>query len=174
MKFTGDYRKKFEEETTKLIEQNIYNRDVRMNAINELINRYVSETGERPASEQLDRLSDYILREELTDTRKSKSRLNEYPFLSADQFAYRNARQAPFSAASTHGSDGKDHRKPTPRKRTKFELTVIDKKAKGENRERRRKYTEAKKPSEVKTYKLIVKNIENKSENMNKITSNVP
>jgi hypothetical protein len=126
-------------------------REVRIVKINTLIEEYFAKTGEMPDAVALERLSDLILYEELTDDDRMKVRNNEYPFLSETQLARRqeglHARggtsgEVPLSAADSVGSDGKSYGIPTRRERNKRENRFVDKEAKIRNKERKHNYTE--------------------------------
>jgi hypothetical protein len=117
-------------------------REVRIAVIDEAVEAWFRETGEMPDGMQLERLADLILHEELTDTHPDKVTRAEYPFFSETQFDERHRAEASFKLAEEQGVDGRNHRPPIKRMRSKREDYLIDKKAKTKNKERQRKYTE--------------------------------
>lgn len=95
-------------------------RQARFAAIEQLTDEYIEATGKRPEPKALDRLATLCLYEEVTDDDRMKSRNNEHPILSNQQYERRtegkrngNGVEVSFSAASNHGIDGKKHAKPT-------------------------------------------------------------
>lgn len=70
----------FCEAVTDLIEQNITDRSERIKAVEALTDAYEDSTGNPPDSAQLERLADYLLKEELTDNFADKVTQTEYPF----------------------------------------------------------------------------------------------
>lgn len=156
--FAGNYKARFNEEVTKLIEINnmsgFANRTEKMAEIQQLIDAYVVQTGEIPESSELERLTDAILSDELKSTYRAKATAAEYPFLSDRQLLTRNNSETPISAAHYHGSNGSDYRIPTKRKRSWYENSRIDKKAKIRNDERRKQYRMDTTPGPVVTYTM--------------------
>lgn len=65
----------------------------RMKAVGDLSDAYVEQTGERPDGRQIERLTDYILKDELTDPHADKVTNNEYPILSVVQLSRRTGRE---------------------------------------------------------------------------------
>lgn len=159
-----DYKAEFERAVNGLIDKNIEDRTERIRAIDALIDEYVDAIGSAPDPVQLERLADYILKEELTDASKNKVRREEYPIFSEWQLARRkdgrhrrkeNAYvEVPLEAARTYSGDGRNYRVPKRRRRRLRENIFMDEKTKSRNRERRRKYREFTKPGPVITYKL--------------------
>ncbi|MDH5159840.1 hypothetical protein [Heyndrickxia oleronia] len=95
-------------------------REQRFKAIEALTDEYIAVTGKRPEPAALDRLATLCLYEEVTDSDRMKSRNNEHPILSDDQYARRtegkyngNGVEVSIGAASNHGVDGNNHAKPT-------------------------------------------------------------
>lgn len=119
----------------EFIAQGIEDRAERISAVG----RYTEENPQLDGN-QLERLADYILREELTDTDRMKSRNNEYPFMSERQIDRRRAEEVPLKVAEEVGIDGRNYREPVKRKRTFRENLLSDKYAKSRNKERRAKY----------------------------------
>jgi len=112
--------------------------------------------GERPVSltlntALLDRLSNAVLDEELTDPTGWKSRHTEYPFLSELQMARRtdgnhqrkyegDSGEAKLSAAQNYGTDGRSYNVPLRRERSKNENIFMDTGIKTRNKERKATY----------------------------------
>jgi hypothetical protein len=117
-------------------------RELRMVKIEELTEAYYAKTGEMPDGIALERLSDLCLYEELTDTDRMKVRNNEYPFFSETQFEERRKDEASFKLSEEHGVDGRNHKPPTRRERTKRDIKFIDKHARIRNKERKQRYHE--------------------------------
>lgn len=61
----------------------------RVEAVKLLTEKYVEQTGERPDSKMLTRLTNYILAEDFAKPEKNKVQTTEYPFLSKNQFVRR-------------------------------------------------------------------------------------
>ncbi|GAA0840543.1 hypothetical protein GCM10008915_36280 [Bifidobacterium pullorum subsp. gallinarum] len=135
-----DYKTQFNEDTTALIATNIADRTQRMAAVQALIDRYVEANGEVPDRAQLERLTDYILRDELTDRHPDKITRTEYPFMSAWQLELRHDRETSLKIAEEVGTDGRDYRVPKRRRRTNYENWRVDVDAKIRNDERAEQY----------------------------------
>ena len=175
----NDYKTQFNEEVTALISANITDRAERMAAVQALIDRYVAENGVTPDGPQIIRLTDYILREELTDPDPYKSEHNEYPILSEIQLSRRREGRRGSANTNVRGetpirsdgddettsdkhspagvylaSDGKDYRRPIRRTRSKNELIYVDEHAKIRNRVRAEQYKRDTAPGTVVTYNL--------------------
>jgi len=116
----------FEDAVTQIIAYHIPERNKRIASIAVLIECYVSLTGNTPDSSQLNRLSNYILKEELSDPNVYKIAHNEYPFLSEWQMKLRHDRETGLKAVEETGADGLNYRKPTRRRRSHFELMQIE------------------------------------------------
>jgi hypothetical protein len=139
--FTGDYKAKLIKEVDKLVGDRITDREERMQAIDELLECYVSQTGERPDGYQLDRLGSLILYEDLEgDTRPDKMTIEEAPIMTGSQIGRRHRDEVSDTAFAFIGNDGTNHREPTRRRMTTGELMAMD-------TESRRKKDE--KPSKV-------------------------
>jgi hypothetical protein len=117
-------------------------REVRIVKINTLIEDYFAKTGEMPDGITLERLSDLILDEELRDTHPDKVTRTEYPFFSETQFEERRKDEASFKLSEEHGVDGRSHKPPIRRERTRRDLKFVDKHAKIRNKERKQRYHE--------------------------------
>jgi hypothetical protein len=139
-----DYKTQLHEDITQLqadTKRGELPREVRIVKISTLIEDYFGKTGEMPDGITLDRMSDLILYEELTDSNEHKISQTEYPFLSERQFDRRDNREVK-SKYDMDGNalDGRNHGMPTRRERTGYENRFIDKKAKIRNKERKKTY----------------------------------
>jgi hypothetical protein len=130
------------------------NRSLRMLIIENLTDCYVAATGERPEGAELERLTNAILHEELTDMHPDKITRNEYPFMSEWQFDGRHGNEYSDTLGEAHGSDGRKHSKPTRRVRTGREHFAVNKHTKSRNVERKRKYREFTKVQPVKHWNM--------------------
>ncbi|WP_127506886.1 hypothetical protein [Paenibacillus humicus] len=148
------YKEAFVDAVRDIIAQGIEDRPERIAAINGLTEAYVEDIGERPDAAQLERLADYILREELADPNPYKMTHEEYPFMSEWQFELRRDRETGMKAAEYAGTDGRDHRKPTKRRRTNYENWRVDKDAHGRNKARQDQYKRDTSPGPLITYSL--------------------
>jgi hypothetical protein len=128
-------------------------RTARAQAIEQRIDEYVCATGERPDSGELERLSNAILYEELSDKRRNKMSIEEYPFMSDQQLERRKygshtrkhssrKHEVPLSVAAFVGIDGVDYRD--------ARIAVGERKA--TNNERKKQYREFTKEQPVSTY----------------------
>lgn len=150
----NDYKTEFHAAVTDLIAQNITDRPERMAAVHALTDAYFDSVGSFPDAAELERLSDYILREELTDTDRMKTRNTEYPFLSEHQFARRQGGEASDAAAEDYGVDGRNYSAPSRRKRSKGEGMLVDQYAKIRNKARAAQYKRDTAPGPEITYNL--------------------
>lgn len=125
--YVGDFKTQFADEVTALIDEAIEDRQLRINRIDDLIENYVTQTGERPNGVQLDRLSSYILREELEgDNRPDKMTLEDNPIMTESQRGRRIKNEVSDEAFAFIGNDGTNHREPVRRTMTTGELMAID------------------------------------------------
>jgi hypothetical protein len=122
-----------------------------MTAIQALIDDYITSVGETPCDRQLERLTDEILYEELTDKDRYKAKHDEYPIFTERQLDLRTSGDITLNAAAEEGTDGKCYRQPSRRKRTFREEVFVDKKTKSRNKERCAQYREDSKNSDVIT-----------------------
>lgn len=136
------------------VEYALQDRNQRMAWVEAITELFVRQTGQRPPGAQLERLATFILREELKDRSTGKHRREEYPFLSEQQMRRRQRKSVSSAAAEGIATDGQNHRTPTRRKRMIKEMLHIDETARIRNKERRKKYAEARKPGKVKSYTL--------------------
>ncbi|WP_339273766.1 hypothetical protein MKY59_21465 [Paenibacillus sp. FSL W8-0426] len=150
----SNYKAEFADKVTEIIGLNIEDRTERMAAVSALIDSYVEAHGVSPDPAQLDILSDYILREELTNTDRMKSRNEEYPFLSERQFERRRENEVPLEVAEEYGADGRNYRVPKRRKRSTKELIHVDEHAKIRNQARAKQYKRDTAPGPVIPYNL--------------------
>ena len=67
----------------------------RMRVIDNLLVAYVKQTGEIPDSTQINRLADFILREDLRNRHPDKVTNTQFPFLSEGQLRLRERREVP-------------------------------------------------------------------------------
>lgn len=157
------------------------NRQLRMQIVEDLTECYRGAAGDWPDGLVLERLTNAILHEELTDPNPHKISQEEYPFLSEvqaerRQFGQRGSQSSNIqgekvtdlsgmkdedSSGKHHNSpadhldcDGRSRRKPIRRTRGTHESLEIEKRTKSKNRERRRKYQEFTKVQPVKRWNL--------------------
>lgn len=149
-----DYKSAFSEAVSAIIAEKIPDRTERMRRITELTDEYVAATGERPDGTELERLTDAVLHEELTDQRRNKMTAPEYPFMSDWQLAVRQNREYGIHLADERGTDGRNHKRPVRRKRTERENRSVDMFTRSRNAERRRQYRKDTAPGELISYKL--------------------
>lgn len=169
--FTGDPRAKLHEYITLINEMTRRNdhvmgdRSKRMVVIERLIEEYVAQTGRHPDGKHLERLTDAILYEELTDSHPDKMTRNEYPIMSDTQLARRregkqvkkdgrNKGEVPLNAAKYFGSDLRNYREPVRKGLSTQEAINVDNKTKSRNKERQRVYREFTKTQPVTTYNM--------------------
>lgn len=144
-----DYKTEFHDAVTDLIAENITDRGERMAAVHALTDAYIDSVGIAPDSLELERLSDYILREELTDKRRNKVQDEEYPFLSESQLNRRRDHEYSLSLAETYDLAGVNQAKPERRRRTAREERFIDRAARRKNRARNAQYRRDTSPGPV-------------------------
>lgn len=153
----ADYKTQLHESITQLqaaTKKGDMPRELRLVKIEQLTEDYFAKTGEMPDGVALERMADLCLYEELTDDDRMKVRNNEYPFLSDTQFEERYKAEVSFKVAEEYGVDGRNHKPPVKRERTKREIKFMDKRARLRNKERQRKYNEFTRVQPVKSYKL--------------------
>lgn len=166
-----DYKAEFAAAVSDLIAQNMADRSERIAAVHALTEAYVDSIGQRPDPVQLERLADYILREELTDGHRNKTSATEHPFLSETQLARRtdgvhqrkyesNTGEVRLSGAKYTATDGRAYNVPRRRERTKNENMLLDETVKSRNKLRREAYESFVKPSPVVTYTLTHEEME--------------
>lgn len=144
-----DYKAEFHDAVTDLIAEDIADRGERMAAVHALTEAYIDSVGVAPDSAELERLTDYILREELTDKRRNKVQDEEYPFLSESQLGRRRDHEYSLSLAETYDLAGVNRAKPERRHRTAREERFIDRAARRKNRARMAQYRRDTSPGPV-------------------------
>lgn len=122
--------------SNEIIDKNVKDRSERISEIKSWLNAQERQ----PDPSELERLADYILREELTDSHPDKVTREEYPILSETQLSRRHAKEASEKLVEEYGTDGKSYRQPVRKKRTKHDYARIDKAAKSRNERRLRAY----------------------------------
>jgi hypothetical protein len=152
--YKDDYKTAFSDAVADLIEEGIEDRAERMLAVQALIDAYIDSVGETPDGEQLERLTDYILAEELTDKHKNKVSATEYPFMSTWQLDVRRNREYSVDLAENHGTDGVNYNLPTRRRRRAKEMRFIDKVSQIKNKRRNAQYRKDTAPGEIVRYNL--------------------
>lgn len=88
----------------------------------------------------IERLTNALLHEELTDPTPWKSQQSEYPVYSESMLGARSWKDVPQDLASEYGTDKKNYAKPTRRKRNKSELAFADRNVKSRERARKASY----------------------------------
>jgi hypothetical protein len=141
----------FAEEVTALIQRNITDRSERMAAINALTDEY--DRADMDVT-QLERLTDHIFREELTDTYRGKSICVEYPFLSERQLTTRRNGEVGAKIAEDYGTDRRNYSVPKRRLRNSYENNYVDTHAKSRNKARAAQYKRDTSSSDVVPYNL--------------------
>ncbi|WP_051621245.1 hypothetical protein [Paenibacillus sp. UNC451MF] len=144
----------FHLEVTKLLQLRIIDRSSRMETVQALIERYWEQAGKSPDSAQLERLTDYILQEELQDPDPYKMSHNDHPIMSAWQYDLRRQRESSLKIAEEIGSDGKRYSAPHRRRRSKVEMLFMDEQARIRNAQRASQYAKATEAGPVVTYHL--------------------
>ncbi|WP_434750236.1 hypothetical protein [Paenibacillus amylolyticus] len=149
-----NYKWAFHEVITELSEANIEDRGERMAAVEALTDSYIDANGERPDVDALERLTNLILREELTDMHPDKMTREEYPIMSLHQEDRRRSNEYEDVLADAYDVAGVNRAKPERRHRTSSDNTFVEKLARKKNRERKAQYKRDTSPGEVKTYNL--------------------
>lgn len=90
--FEGDYKASFAKAVDDLIVLDLP-LDFRIGHIDLLIEAYFHQTGHKPDAYQLERLANYILKEDLTDPHPDKVTRTEYPILNEGQYKLRSDRE---------------------------------------------------------------------------------
>lgn len=124
--FSGDFKttmKGLVDKVENLSRQT--DREERMAIVDDLLDVYITQTGERPDGAILNRLANVVLREDLTDKSSAKTSNREYPFLNEKQLGRRkdgiqrrrNAqgvkyREVPLEQAQNVATDGYDYTLP--------------------------------------------------------------
>ncbi|MCY8386533.1 hypothetical protein MOC78_03445 [Bacillus inaquosorum] len=105
-----------------------------------LVNAYYDSTGEQPDVTALDRMTNLIIYEELSDTNKNKMRV-EYPIMSERMEKTRRSGETSEKMAEEYDHFGKNKSKPVRRRLSTYESIQVDKRAKARNSERRKRYS---------------------------------
>lgn len=148
----ADYKSAFSTAVDELIAANYANpipRNEKSQIITDITDEYVVSTGERPDVEDLDRLANVFLHEELTDMDEHKMSREEYPIMSERQHERRVVREP-----LTNRPENLQQRGVYRRKRTVYEMIIVDRNVQIRNAERRRKYREFTKVQPVITYSI--------------------
>jgi hypothetical protein len=88
--FAGNYKRVLDEYTAVMERTARSNpREVRMHLIEKMTDAYIEQTGKRPDGPFLERLTNVVLHEELSDPRPDKMTLEEYPIMSERQYEKR-------------------------------------------------------------------------------------
>lgn len=153
-RFKGhDHRERFEQEAAKISYNRISDRWERVQKIEELIEEYIEDTGRRPDSKQLERLTSAILYENMQgDTRPDKVALEEYPILTYSQIKRRHRSEASGEVLEVVGSDRRNHSRISQRKLTISEEILREELAAQHPKNKR--FKEARQPGKVITYRL--------------------
>lgn len=128
--------------------------------IDVLMEKYFFEQGEMPDSMAMEKLTDLILHEELTDMNPHKVSQTEYSFLSEHQSNHRGSKELLIGKSlDMIASDGQSHDKPVRRERSWYENSLIDKMSDSGSKERNRAYTEF-----IKVQPVFMRNLRDVSE----------
>ncbi|CAH0304587.1 hypothetical protein [Priestia megaterium] len=130
------------------------NRQLRIQIIENLTDCYFEATDASPDAKQLERLADAILHEELYSDDNYYVKHTEYPILNERKHESRTHKDVKPEGLETVDTGGKNQRKPTKRKRGKYENAFIDKHTRSKNRERRKKYHEFTKVQPIKHWNM--------------------
>ena len=130
------------------------NRALRIQIIENLTDCYFAATDASPDAKQLERLADAILHEELYSDDNYYVKHTEYPILNERKHETRTHKDVKPEGLETVDTGGKNQRKPTKRKRGKYENAFVDKHTRSKNRERRKKYHEFTKVQPVKRWNM--------------------
>lgn len=144
-----DYKAEFHDAVTDLIAEDITDRGERMAAVYALTEAYIDSVGVAPGPAELERLTDYVLREELTDRHPDKITRDDYPFMSDWQLGRREDHEYSLSLADTYDQNGVNRAKPERRRRTAREERFIDRAARRKNRARNAQYRRDTSPGPV-------------------------
>lgn len=113
-------------------------REARIVAINDLLSKYDG----MPPSNALERLSDLILYEELSDTRRNKMTAEEYPIMSERMEKTRKTGEASDKMAEEYDSTGTNRGVPKRRTRSPYDNLFTDRHAKARNKTARKWYND--------------------------------
>ncbi|WP_051236109.1 hypothetical protein [Paenibacillus pinihumi] len=144
-----DHTAEFERAVTDIINNFIVDRGERVRAVGALIDEYVAEVGGRPKPAQLERLTDYLLYEDLEGDRRTNKTTDEYPVLSERQLARREDYEYSIDLADGYDTDGRNRTKPARRHRIAREERFVDKLSRQKNRARNEQYRRDTSPGPV-------------------------
>lgn len=144
-----DYKAEFHDAVTDLIAEDITDRGERMAAVHALTEAYIDSVGVAPDQAELERLTNYILREELTDRHPDKITRDDYPFMSDWQLGRREDHEYSIRLAESYDLTGVNCAKPERRRRTAREERFIDRAARRKNRARNAQYRRDTSPGSV-------------------------
>lgn len=119
-RFAHDYKSAVEQEVTTLLAMvNTYGEppkvEERIEMIERIFDAYVEQTGEVPDGNQVQRLANWILLDELTDPRPDKVAKEDYPIMTKRQLRTRHNREManehiPETLANTKSTTAKKRR----------------------------------------------------------------
>ncbi len=115
-------------------------RQERIEAITALSDAYFDSTGDHPEPAALERMANLVLYEELSDTNKNKMKA-EYPFMSERMEKTRRSGETSEKMAEEYDRFGKNQSKPVRRHLSTYEGIQVDKRAKSQNKDRRKRYS---------------------------------
>lgn len=142
------------DEADEKFRNTLANRQLRMQIVEDLTECYREAAGDWPDGLVLERLTNAILEEELYSDDNYYVKHTEYPILNERKYESRTRKDVKSEGLETVDTGGKNQRKPTKRKRGKYENAFIDKHTRGKNRERRKKYQEFTKVQPVKRWNM--------------------
>ena len=121
-RFIREYAINFEEEVTAILkikveEGKFPSIDDRRDIIQTLFSSYIEQTGKVPKGNQVQRLANWMLVENLTDPRPDKVAIEPFPFMSKRQLRTRHFRERPSDSISKTRSHD-DSEKPAKKRRT--------------------------------------------------------
>jgi hypothetical protein len=128
------------------------NREYRLLNFHLALKEYLNTCKERPSNEDIYKLTEMILHEELSDNHPDKMTREEYPILSDAQLARRQEGkhvknndkttriEVPLEVASEYGTDMRSYKYPKRRVRSERENVSVNKRTGSENRLRKLKH----------------------------------
>lgn len=123
--------------------QSIYisDRVARLERITALTDAYMDATGKEPEPIAIERLTDLVLYEELTDTNKNKMK-SEYPIMSERMETTRKNGERSGKLAEEYDQNGRNRAEPKRRSLSTYESIFVDARAKSLNKQRRKRYND--------------------------------
>lgn len=106
------------------------------------INVLLAKYDGTPPANALERLSDLILYEELSDTRRNKMSVEEYPIMSERMEKTRKTGEASEKMAEEYDITGANYAVPKRRTRSPYDNLFTDRHAKARNKTARRRYND--------------------------------